>query len=76
MDDSQARKFQKDLNGGLVALVLLGVLERSTEEAAHAGVRNVPAVRVGERVFAGERALEQAAECLASAESVPLAGTP
>jgi len=32
MDDSQARKFQKDLNGGLVALVLLGVLERSTED--------------------------------------------
>lgn len=32
MDDSQARKFQKDLNGGLVALVLLGVLKRSTED--------------------------------------------
>ena len=32
MDDSQARKFQKDLNGGLVALVLLGVLEHSTED--------------------------------------------
>ena len=32
MDDSQARKFQKDLNGGLVALVLLGVLERSAED--------------------------------------------
>src|SRR5882672_6774227 len=32
MDDSQARKFQKDLNGGLVALVLLAVLERSTED--------------------------------------------
>src|SRR2546421_11391726 len=31
MDDSQARKFQKDLNGGLVALVLLAVLERSQE---------------------------------------------
>src|SRR5580658_3198133 len=26
MDDTQARKFQKDLNAGLVALVLLGVL--------------------------------------------------
>jgi len=32
MDDSQARKFQKDLNGGLVALVLLAVLEAHTED--------------------------------------------
>ena len=32
MDDSQARKFQKDLNAGLVALVLLAVLDRSPEE--------------------------------------------
>ena len=32
MDDSQARKFQKDLNAGLVALVLLAVLERSVED--------------------------------------------
>ena len=32
MDDSHARKFQKDLNSGLVSLVLLGVLERSTED--------------------------------------------
>jgi PadR family transcriptional regulator PadR len=32
MDDSQARKFQKDLNAGLVALVLLGVLDRSAED--------------------------------------------
>jgi PadR family transcriptional regulator, regulatory protein PadR len=32
MDDSQARKFQKDLNAGLVALVLLAVLERSAED--------------------------------------------
>ena len=32
MDDSQARKFQKDLNAGLVALVLLAVLERSPED--------------------------------------------
>jgi PadR family transcriptional regulator PadR len=32
MDDTQARKFQKDLNAGLVALVLLGVLERSSED--------------------------------------------
>jgi PadR family transcriptional regulator PadR len=32
MDDTQARKFQKDLNAGLVALVLLAVLERSAED--------------------------------------------
>src|ERR1700744_2897958 len=28
MSDSSARKFQKDLNGGLVGLVLLAVLEK------------------------------------------------
>jgi PadR family transcriptional regulator PadR len=32
MDDSQAKKFRKDLNGGLVALVLLGVLDATTED--------------------------------------------
>jgi PadR family transcriptional regulator, regulatory protein PadR len=32
MDDSSARKFQKDLNAGLVALVLLAVLERTDED--------------------------------------------
>jgi PadR family transcriptional regulator, regulatory protein PadR len=32
MVDSQARKFQKDLNAGLTALVLLAVLERSSED--------------------------------------------
>lgn len=32
MDDSAARKFQKDLNAGLVALVLLGVLDKSAED--------------------------------------------
>jgi len=32
MDDSQARKFQKDLNAGLVALVLLAVLKGSSED--------------------------------------------
>jgi PadR family transcriptional regulator, regulatory protein PadR len=29
MDDSHARKFQKELNGGLVALVLLAVLDQT-----------------------------------------------
>ncbi len=32
MDDTQGRKFQKDLNAGLVALVLLGALGRTTED--------------------------------------------
>jgi PadR family transcriptional regulator, regulatory protein PadR len=32
VDDTHARKFQKDLNSGLVALVLLGVLNRSSED--------------------------------------------
>jgi len=32
VDDSQARKFQKDLNGGLVALVLLAVLAATPED--------------------------------------------
>jgi PadR family transcriptional regulator, regulatory protein PadR len=29
MDDSNGKKFQKDLNGGLVGLVLLAVLDKS-----------------------------------------------
>ena len=32
MDDSSARKFQKELNSGLVSLVLLAVLAASTED--------------------------------------------
>lgn len=32
MNDSDGRKFQKDLNGGLVALVLLAVLNQSAED--------------------------------------------
>ena len=32
MDDSLAKKFQKDLNGGLVGLVLLAVLARSGDD--------------------------------------------
>lgn len=32
MDDSIAKKFQKDLNSGLVALVLLAVLDHATED--------------------------------------------
>ena len=32
MDDTQVRKFQKDLNAGLVALVLLAVLDHTPED--------------------------------------------
>lgn len=32
MDDSHGRKFQKELNGGLVGLVLLAVLDQSEED--------------------------------------------
>jgi PadR family transcriptional regulator PadR len=32
MDDSRGKKFQKDLNGGLVGLVLLAILDQSTED--------------------------------------------
>jgi PadR family transcriptional regulator PadR len=32
MDDSNERKFQKELNGGLVGLVLLAVLSESDED--------------------------------------------
>jgi PadR family transcriptional regulator, regulatory protein PadR len=32
MDDSNARKFQKDLNGGLVGLVLLAILAQSADD--------------------------------------------
>jgi 2-hydroxychromene-2-carboxylate isomerase len=39
-------------------------LARATAEAAEAGVRGVPAVRVGDRVFHGEAALEGAADAL------------
>jgi PadR family transcriptional regulator PadR len=32
MDDSSAKKFQKELNAGLIALVLLAVLAQSSED--------------------------------------------
>jgi len=32
MDDSNGKKFQKDLNGGLVGLVLLAVLDQSGQD--------------------------------------------
>ena len=39
-------------------------LGRATAQAAEAGVRGVPAVRVGSRVFHGEAALQDAADAL------------
>ena len=39
-------------------------LARATADAAEAGVRGVPAVRVGDRVFHGEAALQEAADAL------------
>ncbi len=42
-------------------------LSRATTAAAQAGVNDVPAVRIGERVFVGERAVEDAAAHAAQA---------
>ncbi len=44
-----------------------GELERASAEALALGVFDVPAVRVGERVLVGERALEEAGALLAGA---------
>ncbi len=44
-------------------------LAQSTAAAARAGVSDLPAVRVGERVFCGARALEEAADHVASIET-------
>jgi 2-hydroxychromene-2-carboxylate isomerase len=52
---------------------LRGVREQlaaATAKAARAGVSEVPAVRVGERIFAGERALGDAAAYMAAAGPV------
>jgi 2-hydroxychromene-2-carboxylate isomerase len=42
-------------------------LERASEAAVELGVSDVPAVRIGEQVLVGERALEQAGALLAGA---------
>jgi 2-hydroxychromene-2-carboxylate isomerase len=49
-------------------------LGECTARAAQSGVREVPAVLVGERVFHGERALEQAGAC-AQAQAPPIGAT-
>jgi 2-hydroxychromene-2-carboxylate isomerase len=45
-------------------------LERASEEALALGIHDVPAVRVGERVFVGELSLEAAGELLAKARGL------
>jgi 2-hydroxychromene-2-carboxylate isomerase len=45
-------------------------LGRATTTAAQAGVTDVPAVRIGERVFVGERAVEDAAAHAAQATNI------
>jgi 2-hydroxychromene-2-carboxylate isomerase len=49
-------------------------LLRGTAEAVELGVRDVPTVRVGERMFAGERHVEQAAAYAAEHHSVAETG--
>jgi 2-hydroxychromene-2-carboxylate isomerase len=48
-----------------------GQLADTTEQAARAGVRGVPAVLVGEAVFHGERALSDAVAALRARAPVP-----
>lgn len=50
---------------GTELLSVHGQLSTATAAALQAGVSDVPAVRVGEEVFVGERALERAAEHMA-----------
>jgi 2-hydroxychromene-2-carboxylate isomerase len=45
-----------------------GQLAQATSEAAKMGVGDVPAVRIGEHVFSGERALDEAAGYLGKAD--------
>ena len=46
---------------------IANALDAATAEAAAAGVREVPAIRLGARVFSGPDAIEQAAPVLAAA---------
>jgi 2-hydroxychromene-2-carboxylate isomerase len=41
-----------------------GALEQATERAVASGIRRLPALRVGELVFEGESALDEAASAL------------
>lgn len=52
MNDSHAKKFQKDLNAGLVALVLLAVLAATDEDAYGYDIaKRLQRVRDGEALF-------------------------
>jgi len=52
MDDSNAQKFRKDLNGGLVSLVLLAVLEQSTEDLyGYEIAKRLAAANEGKSIF-------------------------
>ena len=52
MSYSAAKKFQKDLNGGLVSLVLLAVLDRSSEDLYGYDIsKRLAAAHDGEPVF-------------------------
>ena len=50
---------------GIALRSVAGALEQATAAARAAGVPSLPAISVGERVFAGEDAIEQAAGVLA-----------
>ena len=52
MNDSAARKFQKELNSGLVSLVLLAVLAASTEDLyGYEIAKRLQRAREGEPLF-------------------------
>ncbi len=52
MDDSVARKFQKELNSGLVSLVLLAVLAASEEDLyGYEIAKRLQRARAGEALF-------------------------
>lgn len=52
MDDSNAKKFQKDLNGGLVGLVLLAVLDReSTDLYGYEIAKRLASANDGKSIF-------------------------
>ena len=52
MDDSQARKFQKELNVGLVGLVVLAVLDRSPQDLYGYDIaKRLQRVNAGESLF-------------------------
>jgi 2-hydroxychromene-2-carboxylate isomerase len=49
---------------GIAMRSVADALEQASGRALAAGVRTLPAIAVGERVFDGEHAIEQAAEAL------------